>query len=102
MLHLTAPAIAALRGVLTSKDAGLRLSASAGGCKGIQYGMSVACETCPDDTVCDIEGVRVIVDSASLALLSGTCIDFVESERGPGFVFDNPNLAGRCSCSKAG
>ncbi len=102
MLELTAPAIAALRGVLTSEDVGLRLSASAGGCKGIRYCMSVACETCPDDTVCDIEGVRIIVDSLSLPLLSGTCIDFVESERGPGFVFDNPNFPGRCSCGEAG
>ena len=100
MLELTAPAIAALREAIPDDGAGLRLTASTGGCAGIQYRMALECDGCDGDTVCEIEGLRIFLDADSLALLKGTRIDFAQSARGPGFVFDNPNSVGRCSCGK--
>ncbi len=100
MLELTAPAIAALREVIPDNEAGLRLSASVGGCAGIQYRMALECDGCDGDTVCEVDGVRIFLDQASVPLLKGTRIDFAQSAQGPGFVFDNPNFVGRCSCGK--
>ena len=45
-----------------------------------------------EDRVVDADGFEVVVDSKSAELLEGTKIDWVESLRGSGFKFDNPNL----------
>ena len=44
-----------------------------------------------DDTFIS-KGVDVVVDPLSLQYLDGTVIDYVESDAGAGFKFDNPNV----------
>ena len=45
--------------------------------------------------------VKVFVDPHSLPIIHGTQIDYVEGLESSGFVFDNPNVASVCSCSKS-
>lgn len=101
MLTLTEPARAAIRGALAQSDAarGLRIVAAAGGCAGLQYRLGLAAGAEEDDAVATFDDVTVYIDSDSAPLLAGSTVDFVEDARGAGFVFDNPNAAGRCSCA---
>ncbi|WP_299438346.1 iron-sulfur cluster assembly accessory protein [uncultured Rhodospira sp.] len=104
MLSLTDTAQSAIRRAVSRSDAarGLRIVVAAGGCAGIQYRLGLAAGAEEGDAVTTFDDLSVFVDPESAPLLTGTTIDFVEDERGAGFVFDNPNAAGRCSCAKAG
>lgn len=44
------------------------------------------------DLSVDASGVDIVVDPVSAKILDGTSIDWVESLRGSGFKFENPNL----------
>jgi len=62
------------------KDAiGLRVYVKGGGCHGYQYGMSFETKTADDDTIIEAGGVKVIMDSQSAPLLSGSEVDYVDS-----------------------
>jgi iron-sulfur cluster assembly accessory protein len=45
----------------------------------------------PLDDTFESKGVDIVVDPLSLQYLDGTTIDYVETEAGAGFKFDNPN-----------
>lgn len=80
---------------------GLRISVSGGGCSGFQYGVKLEATAAPEDTVFNSGGVQVIVDPASLPMVDGMVVDFVDSLEGSGFKFTNPNAKASCSCGKS-
>ncbi len=78
---------------------GLRVAVLGEGCSGYQYGLSFEQAANGDDTVIDFSGIKVYVDAASVPLLMGTIVDFVTTEHGTGFKFNNPNAKRKCgSC----
>lgn len=87
-------AIAAKQG----KPAILRLSVEGGGCSGFQYKFGFAETVEGDDTVAEVDGVRLVVDSVSLDLVRGAQVDFVDSLGGAHFNVSNPNAASGCGC----
>jgi iron-sulfur cluster assembly protein len=104
MLTLTASAQKAVnRFIKGSADpvAGLRISVAAGGCSGLQYGVSLESAARPDDTVVETGSFKVFVDPQSAPLLSGVTVDFQDSMSGSGFKFANPNAAASCGCGKS-
>ncbi len=44
------------------------------------------------------EGLKVLVDPASMEMLQGAQIDFVEGLQGTGFKIENPNAKKSCGC----
>jgi iron-sulfur cluster assembly accessory protein len=76
----------------------LRIFVQAGGCSGLQYGFTFD-EHQEGDTVVESSGITVLVDPMSAPHLSGAQVDFVDDERGTGFIVDNPNAAPSCGCS---
>src|SRR5438128_10185993 len=73
------------------KDAiGLRVYVKGGGCHGYQYGMPFETKTADDDTIVEAGGVKVIMDSKSAPLLSGSEVDYLDSIQGSGFAIKNP------------
>lgn len=76
----------------------LRITVSGGGCSGYQYGFSFDDKTTPDDLVFERDGMRVVTDEASIGLLSGSEIDFVENLTGAYFAVNNPNATSSCGC----
>ena len=68
----------------------------------IGYGMGLDNEIAEDDTVVDLEGIRLVVDSDSMPYIEGAEIDYVESLMNTGFTVSNPNFvqsAGGCGQS---
>lgn len=78
----------------------LRVFVETGGCSGFQYGMSFD-EPKSDDAEFESEGVKILLDPASLAYLNGSSIDFDDGLHGKGFEIKNPNAQSTCGCGKS-
>lgn len=90
-------AIAAKQG----KPAVLRLAVDGGGCSGFQYRFELADGADAEDSVSETDGVRLVVDPASLDLVAGCIVDYVESLGGAAFRVENPNATAGCGCGSS-
>ena len=81
---------------------GLRVFISGQGCSGFQYGMGLENKPGEADMIFESEGLKVIVDEASLQNMSGAVVEYIDDERGKGFLVENPNLIPACSCGGDG
>ena len=88
-------AIAAREG---QPGAGLRVTVSAGGCSGLQYGFGLEEAPAADDLVVTVESTRVFVDAVSLDFLDGSQLDWHEALIGAHFVVRNPQAVSGCGC----
>ena len=102
-ITLTASAADWVRNFLAARGQGLglRLGVRKTGCSGFAYVVNYADEIHDDDQVFESEGVKVIVDAGSLALVDGTEIDFVRHGLSEAFRFRNPNVKGECGCGES-
>jgi iron-sulfur cluster assembly protein len=80
---------------------GLRLSVKKTGCSGFAYVVNYADEIGAEDVVFEDQGVKVIVDRASLGFIDGTEVDFVKQGLNEAFRFRNPNVKGECGCGES-
>jgi iron-sulfur cluster assembly accessory protein len=90
--------IAAIASRQGQPGAALRVSVSAGGCSGMQYGFDLAEAPEADDLVIEQDGVRVLVDSVSLEFLAGSRLDWHEALMGSHFKVENPLATSGCGC----
>lgn len=101
MITITQRAASKLSEILRQQEepeVRLRLFITRGGCHGYTYGMAFDAERRDGDEVIAQHGVEVVVDPASLRLLSGAQIDYVRSVAGEGFAVRNPNAVETCGC----
>ena len=82
-------------------DHAVRFALRPGGCAGTKYLVEFAAEQGEDDHVFEQGGLRVLCDAASLPILDGLQVDYVEALVGGGFQFVNPNAATRCACGES-
>lgn len=78
--------------------AGLRVSVSAGGCSGFQYGFALEDAPNGDDLVVEEGSAKVYVDPVSLDLLAGSELDWNDALIGAHFAIRNPQAASGCGC----
>ncbi len=83
------------------ENAFLRVGVQGGGCSGLSYGMGFEHEINADDVKSEQHGITVLVDKESEPILTGTIIDFKQSEMGGGFTIDNPNAIASCGCGSS-
>jgi iron-sulfur cluster assembly protein len=104
MVTLTDIAADKVRGFLDSQESegevGLRVGVRGGGCSGFQYALALD-ERKEDDHVFDFEGIRLIVDPASMRYVDGSQVDYTESLMGAGFEVNNPNVIASCGCGSS-
>ena len=82
---------------------GVRVYASPGGCSGVSFGMTFTDTIDANDGVLECDGVRLIVDSATMDYLRGVEIDFVDrGADSASFVFNNLQPAGGGGCGTCG
>ena len=80
------------------RDAALRVAVLAGGCSGFQYRFELDQVPQPDDLIIERAGAKVVVDPASLDLLTGSELDFTDELMGSHFAVRNPNAKSACGC----
>jgi iron-sulfur cluster assembly protein len=102
-ISLTSAAADRVRSFLgrRGQGVGLRLSVKKTGCSGFAYVVNYADEIGADDVVFEDQGVKVIVDRASLGYIDGTEVDFVKQGLNEAFRFRNPNVKGECGCGES-
>jgi iron-sulfur cluster insertion protein len=83
------------------KPAILRLAVDGGGCAGFTYSFDLADAPESDDIVAETDGVRLVVDPASLEFVRGSSVDFVEDLGGAAFRVTNPNAQSGCGCGSS-
>ncbi len=79
-------------------ETALRVAVLAGGCSGFQYRFELDPQTQPDDLIIRRGPARVVVDSVSLDLLSGSELDYTDELMGSHFAVRNPNAKSACGC----
>jgi iron-sulfur cluster assembly accessory protein len=75
-----------------------RLGVKSGGCSGLFYTLDLTERSLSGDRVTESEGIKILVDEASLPYLENLKLDYAEDLMGGGFRFSNPNAANPCSC----
>jgi iron-sulfur cluster assembly accessory protein len=102
-VSLTPAAADIVRGLLKQRNLdesyGLRVFISGQGCSGFQYGMGLENKPGETDSTFESEGLKVIVDEASMQYMCGATVQYIDDERGQGFLVENPNVAPACSCN---
>ena len=79
----------------------LRVAVKPGGCSGFNYDMFFDSEFAEDDVLRDFAGVKVVVDSQSAELLTGSTLDYSATLQGAGFHITNPNATRTCGCGNS-
>jgi iron-sulfur cluster assembly protein/iron-sulfur cluster insertion protein len=80
----------------------LRLAVRPGGCSGFSYDMYFDASIDDTDIVNETDGVRVVVDPESAAMVGGASIDFRDGGlQGSGFAINNPNEQRSCGCGQS-
>ena len=98
-LSISAAAARRLTKVLAADPgAALRISVKGGGCSGFQYAFEIDATRAADDFVATRDGVSVVVDPASLEMMRGSELDFVDDLMGQAFKVKNPNAVASCGC----
>ena len=83
------------------KPAILRLAVDGGGCAGFTYSFDLADGVEDGDSIAVTDGVTLVVDPASLELVRGSAVDFVEDLGGAAFRVTNPNAQSGCGCGSS-
>jgi iron-sulfur cluster assembly accessory protein len=101
-VSMTDTAITHARAQLAREHAaGLRLAVKPSGCSGYKYVLELVQQPQADDRAFSFGDVTVFVDSAALAMVNGTEIDFVKEGLNTFYKFNNPNVTGECGCGES-
>lgn len=86
-------------------DLALRVAVDAGGCSGFKYKLTLEAASGAhptDDVIIRQRGATVVTDTASLELIRGSTIDYVEEMARSAFaVVGNPRAATGCGCGSS-
>jgi iron-sulfur cluster assembly protein len=85
----------------TPAAAGVRFGVKRTGCSGFAYVVDLAEVMDDGDQLMEVDGLPLIVNDKSLALVQGTVIDFQRQGLNASFVFHNPNATGECGCGES-
>ena len=84
-----------------NSELALRVAVRPGGCSGFSYEMFFDSDFAADDQKAEYDGVKVVVDSASLQYLTGASLDYKEGLMGAGFTVNNPKPTRSCGCGQS-
>ncbi len=103
-VHVTPAAVAHFRNQLRKSPtaSAIRLSVKQSGCTGYMHVVDLVPEAKPDDVHVPLEeGVELLVDRGSLAIVNGTEIDYVTEGVNRQLRFLNPNAKDHCGCGES-
>lgn len=87
---------------LNAEAVGLRLTVKTTGCSGNSYEMEhVLSEDLAADDKFEKDGATLYIPKIHSWMLFGTEVDYEDGDLSSGFIFTNPNEAGRCGCGES-
>jgi iron-sulfur cluster assembly accessory protein len=78
----------------------LRVFVEAGGCSGNSYGFKFD-DTKDTDLTQSYDGFKLLIDTETEKLITGSTIDYKEDFGSEGFSISNPNAKKSCGCGKS-
>jgi iron-sulfur cluster assembly accessory protein len=102
VIDLTPLAATKVREIMADVHGGasyLRLFVAGRTCCSFAYGLALDRMAEPNDTVIEIQGLRVTIDEASRPFVEGARVDYLEGAAGAGFSVTNPSVSGSCGCA---
>lgn len=102
-IEITTSAASRMRDFLARNPGspGVRFGIKRTGCSGFGYTVDLATDVTGSDTVFELEGIKVVVDTSALPLVDGTRIDYAREGVNAAFVFHNPNAVAECGCGES-
>lgn len=79
----------------------LKVAVERAGCSGLRYRLDHAEDIAVDDIVFKSHGIRIVVDTASLAYVQGATIDLVQEGLVRKIRLHNPNVRQTCGCGES-
>ncbi|MTJ07032.1 MULTISPECIES: iron-sulfur cluster assembly accessory protein [unclassified Anabaena] len=111
MIHLSPAAVNEIRRLKSKQPSNIlfRLRVKSGGCADWFYDLAFDTTVNSEgdrttqaiDTVLELQGIPVVIDSESLDYINGLSIDYSEDLMGGGFRFQNPQAISTCSCGNS-
>lgn len=103
MIKLTESAVKRVREMVEKRASGvgLRIGVTKSGCSGFSYALDYAETVDEQDIVIEQDGVKVVVDQASMPMLDNMELDFVKQGLNQSFKFNNPNVVSSCGCGES-
>ena len=104
IVQLTETAVQEVKRLMDLQDlteGGLRLGVKGGGCSGLSYTVNFDDNVGEFDTVCEQDGVKVIIDAKSAIYLEGMQLDYHKDMVSGAFKFHNPNATKTCGCGES-
>lgn len=104
MIELTETAQNEIKRLLEQEqkqDWGLRVGVVGGGCSGLSYTLAFDEKPKDNDSVFDMDGIKLFVDPKSYLFLNGMTLDYSTELLTGGFKFVNPNASRSCSCGSS-
>lgn len=102
MIHLSPLAVQEICRLVTTgsqpDNLTFRVGIQPGGCADLCYILQPSTHITSADQIWERDGVKIVVDAASLSSLDGTTLDYAEDLMGGGFRFHNPNAIATCGC----
>ena len=75
-----------------------RITVLGGGCAGFQYKFDFENIKNEDDIIIKTKKIKVLIDNASLELIKGSKIDYINELIGSSFKITNPQASSSCGC----
>lgn len=102
MIEVTPSAVGRIRKMLAQNDKkAMRLGIVGGGCSGLSYKFKYETDSRDNDTVIEVDGVKLLVDPKSYKHLDGMILDYEETVLEQAFRFINPNAQKSCGCGRS-
>src|SRR3989344_9591791 len=77
---------------------GFRLGITMGGCSGYMYEIGLEKEAKSGDLIIEDKGVKIFINSESIAFMKGSTVDYINALVNAGFKVNNPNAKRSCGC----
>jgi iron-sulfur cluster assembly protein len=101
MIHLSAAAVNEIKRLQQTNqtpNSRLRIAVKPGGCSDLYYVLDFTSQPDASDRLYESQGITIVIDPKSHAVLQGLTLDYSEDLMGGGFRFHNPNAVKNCGC----
>ncbi len=104
IIKISPAAVQAIKQVIAAQSgesAAIRLYARNLGIPGIRYGMTIDEKIRDNDTLIEIQEIRIVIDPSSIEYLRGASIDYDDTQPKTGFKINAPNKNRQCATKQA-
>jgi iron-sulfur cluster insertion protein len=94
-------ALKKIESVISEETPYFRVFVTGGGCSGFKYGFTLDDKPAEDDSVLNVDNIKIVIDPISLPYLEETTIQYIEDIMSSSFNIINPQAKATCGCGES-